>query len=371
MTRKNLNNIIKAGLLVILTTAFAPAKDTFTPAEQRQISIETPGLFSRSNAFSVDFSTLKASDYSFPLPVGKAEHDTENYNLVITTTRGDAVKAMFAGVVRLSRRDGRFGNVVVIRHSNGLETVYGDNAENLVKVGDHVRAGQTIAIVGGKSGRVFCSFAVMVNGARINPETLIEVGSHRLRKQEVVFKKSGSHIAVSVSRKERDEEAGYTAEHPNTTNHLDLRKIKDKDWAYPLPGCKVISDYGRRGGRTHAGVDLKTKPNDEIRAAFGGEVTMSGPYYGYGNYIIIKHPNGLETHYSHQSKNYVKKGQRVKAGEVIGLTGRTGRATTAHLHFETLFKGKRFNPSLLFNNSTNELRNHTLVLKGGVVKAEK
>lgn len=371
MKHTNLYNILTATLLAFMLTSFAPSKDTFTAAEQQQISIETPGLFSRSNAFSVDFSVLKPSEYSFPLPVGKVEQGSENYNLIITTKKGDAVKAMFDGTVRLSRNDGKFGNVIVIRHSNGLETVYGDNAENLVKVGQTVKAGQTIAIVGGRGQRVYCTFAVMVNGARINPETLIELGNHRLRKQEVVFRKSGSRITVTVTRKEAAEEAGYTQERPNTTNRLDLRKLKPKDWAYPLPGAKVISNYGYRGKRLHAGVDLKTKPNDEIRAAFDGVVTQSGPYYGYGNYIVIRHPNGLETHYSHQSRNYVKKGQSVKAGEVIGLTGRTGRATTAHLHFETLFKGKRFNPSQLFNHSTHQLREYTLVVKGGSVKAEK
>lgn len=359
------------GVIIVMMSSFAPVKDTFTPAEQQQISIETPGLFSRSNAFSVDFGALGSNEYSFPLPVGKAELEGGNANLRITTKKGDVVKAMFDGVVRFSRKDGKFGNVIVIRHSNGLETVYGDNAENLVKVGQSVKAGQSIAIVGGREGRVFCTFAIMVNGGRINPETLIEPASHRLRKQEVIFRKSGNRIAVAVSRKEKAEEKGYTASNPNTTNRLDLRKLKEHEWAYPLPGCKVISDYGYRGRRMHTGVDLKTKPNDKIYAAFDGEVTMSCLYHGYGNYIIIRHPNGLETHYSHQSRNYVRKGQKVKAGEVIGLTGRTGRATTAHLHFEAVFRGKRFNPSQLFNHATKQLRPHTLVVKGGAVKAEK
>lgn len=369
--RKKIRNLLVCGVVVVMMSSFAPVKDTFTPAEQQQISIETPGLFSRSNAFSVDFGSLKNSEYSFPIPVGKAELSDGNANLKITTKKGDAVKAMFDGVVRLSRKDGKFGNVIVIRHSNGLETVYGDNAENLVKVGQSVKAGQPVAIVGGREGQIFCTFAIMVNGGRINPETLLELASHRLRKQEVVFRKSGNRIAVAVSRREKVEEKGYTVSNPNTTTRLDLRKLKEGEWAYPLPGCKVISDYGRRGRRMHTGADLKTKPCDKIYAAFDGEVTMSRPYYGYGNYIIIKHPNGLETHYSHQSRNYVRKGQKVKAGEIIGLTGRTGRATTAHLHFETVFRGKRFNPALLFNHATGQLRSHTLIVKGGAVKAEK
>ena len=124
---------------------------------------------------------------------------------------------------------------------------------------------------------------------------------------------------------------------------------------FPLPGAKVISPYGKRGGRTHSGVDLKTKPGDKIYAAFEGEVIFSDVYHGYGNYIRIKHPNGLETCYSHNSKNLVKKGDYVKAGQVIALVGQTGRATTPHLHFEMRLNGKAQNPSNYF-----DMNNHTL-----------
>jgi murein DD-endopeptidase MepM/ murein hydrolase activator NlpD len=121
------------------------------------------------------------------------------------------------------------------------------------------------------------------------------------------------------------------------------------DWHFPLPGAKVISPYGKRGGRTHSGVDLKTKDKDSIYAAFEGEVVFSDKYYGYGNYIRIQHPNGLETCYSHNSKNLVKKGDRVKAGQVIALVGQTGRATTPHLHFEVRVNGKTRNPANYFD----------------------
>ena len=127
-------------------------------------------------------------------------------------------------------------------------------------------------------------------------------------------------------------------------------------WCYPLAGAKVISGYGRRGGRSHSGVDLKTKPNDEIRAAFDGEVVFSAKYSGYGNLIRILHGNGLETYYSHNSKNLVKVGDKVKAGDVIALTGRTGRATTEHLHFETRINGKAYDPSRYFDHQKHTIR---------------
>lgn len=123
-----------------------------------------------------------------------------------------------------------------------------------------------------------------------------------------------------------------------------------KDGCFPLPGAKVISHYhNNRGGHRHTGVDLKTKPNDPIYAVFDGVVTMSKSYYGYGNCIIIRHDNGMETLYSHNSKNLVKEGERVKCGQQIALTGRTGRATTEHLHFELRKNGKPQNPTALLD----------------------
>ena len=399
--RQRLGLVAVSGMLMLSLSSFMPAKNEFTAAEQQQVSIATPGLFAQSQAFNVDFEIFRAKEYSFPLPVGKASLTNGNSVMRIETSKGDAVKAMFDGYVRLSRKTESMGNVIVIRHDNGLETVYANNAENLMKVGQHVDAGQTIAIVGTKEGETYCEFSIMVNGARINPETIIELKSHKLRRQTVQFRKTGSRINItviggkdsSVSRNDKSDrndkgankKSGSRAgDHamtldPDEVNDpftitntflLDLEKIEEKAWAYPLPDARVISPYG--GARRHSGVDLKTKPNDEIYAAFDGEVVASGPYYGYGNCIRIKHAYGLETLYSHQSKNMVKKGDKVKAGQVIGLTGRTGRATTEHLHFEVSFGGKRLDPAIIFDHSNHKLKAATLHLtKGKGVKSVK
>ena len=387
--RRRIGLAAVSGMLMLSLSSFMPAKNEFTAAEQQQVSIATPGLFAQSQAFNVDFEIFRAKEYSFPLPVGKASLINGNSVMRISTAKGDAVKAMFDGYVRLSRKTESMGNVIVIRHDNGLETVYANNAENLVKVGQSIDAGQTIAIVGSRDGETYCDFSIMVNGARITPETIIELKSHKLRRQTVQFRKEGNRIGIkviggkdsSVSRNSGGLGKGRKAmtldpdevSDPFTitnTFRLDLEKIEEKAWAYPLPEAKVISPYG--GKRRHSGVDLKTKANDEIVAAFDGEVVASGPYFGYGNCIRIKHAYGLETLYSHQSKNFVKKGDKVKAGQVIGLTGRTGRATTEHLHFEMSFGGRRLDPAIVFDHSNHKLKAATLHLtKGKGVKSVK
>lgn len=404
-------SIVMSMLLCLFAflSSFTPVKNQFSAAEQQQISIPTPGLFDQSPAFNVDFEIFRAKEYSFPLPVGKASLVSGNSVLKIETTKGDAVKAMFDGYVRLSRKTESQGNVIVVRHDNGLETVYANNAENLVKVGQHVEAGQTIAIVGTKNEETYCEFSIMVNGGRINPETILEIKSHRLRRQTIQFRKNGNRVSVTVvggkdssvgnmeaAKKKESLDARVSTDKstgkskfsawpsgetldPDEVNdpfvltntfELDLQKIEAEHWAYPLPGAKVISPYG--GKRRHSGVDLKTCPNDEIVAAFDGVVIASGPYYGYGNCIRIKHAFGFETLYSHQSRNMVKKGDKVKAGQVIGLTGRTGRATTEHLHLEMSFDGKRFDPAMIFDHANRKLKTSTLQLsKGKSLKLKK
>lgn len=140
---------------------------------------------------------------------------------------------------------------------------------------------------------------------------------------------------------------------------IHLEDVPDSAYSFPLPGGKVISHYGSRGG--HTGDDIKTRANDTIRSVFDGVVRMEKYYGGYGKVIVVRHPNGIETVYSHNSKDLVTTGDSVRAGQAIALTGRTGRATTEHLHFEIRINGQHFNPKLLFNMNTRELLKRTLI----------
>ena len=101
---------------------------------------------------------------------------------------------------------------------------------------------------------------------------------------------------------------------------------------------KVYSPFGPRRRRRHQGVDLPLHTGDPVYAAFDGKVRLSKYHRGYGNLVIIRHENGLETFYGHLSRREVEPGDWVRAGEVIGLGGSTGRSNGPHLHFETRYQ---------------------------------
>lgn len=106
----------------------------------------------------------------------------------------------------------------------------------------------------------------------------------------------------------------------------------------------VTSNYGSRHGRQHQGVDIDLETGDTVVSAFDGVVRMSRYYYGYGNMVVVRHHNGLETLYGHLSKVLVEPGQMLKAGQSLGLGGNTGHSFGSHLHFEIRFMGQPIDP---------------------------
>ena len=95
----------------------------------------------------------------------------------------------------------------------------------------------------------------------------------------------------------------------------------------------------------HAGVDIAAPAGSEIKAALAGKVTFSGTAVGYGNMVEIDHGIGMVTRYAHNASNLVTAGEQIKAGQVIAVVGRTGRATGTHLHFEVRQRGKPVDPA--------------------------
>lgn len=133
---------------------------------------------------------------------------------------------------------------------------------------------------------------------------------------------------------------------------------KEQHWAKPLERIVVTSVFGYRWRRFHHGADLSLKMGEPIYALFDGIVRIAAFDRGYGNYVVMRHYNGLETLYAHMSKITSEVGQVIKAGEPIGLGGSTGWSTGPHLHLEVRYAGSTLNPFELcdFYDSENLIR---------------
>ncbi len=128
----------------------------------------------------------------------------------------------------------------------------------------------------------------------------------------------------------------------------------------------VTSDFGfRKGWRFHYGIDTRLKIGDSICTSFDGMVRIVKRGKAYGNYVVIRHFNGLETVYAHLSKTFVKDNQVVRAGEVIALGGNTGRSTGPHLHYEIRYLGQPIPPRELIDFETYAAKTKTVNLCAG------
>lgn len=133
---------------------------------------------------------------------------------------------------------------------------------------------------------------------------------------------------------------------------------------FHLPVVNTLtSKFGWRDGRMHNGIDIDLEVWDPVVSAFPGVVRMARSHGGYGRVVVVRHYNGLETIYAHLHRYKVKEGDRVEAGQVLGLGGSSGHSTGSHLHFEVRFKGKPINPLSFISFDDQALVNDTLVLK--------
>ena len=182
-----------------------------------------------------------------------------------------------------------------------------------------------------------------------------------IARQAPIDKKLKSVDSLALQKQIRAEQSEYPALslYPNWNNQYvhaygnaiipDTYTIDLTGFHMPTPSTKITSPFGPRWRRMHNGLDLKVNIGDTIVAAFDGKVRIvKYERRGYGKYVVIRHDNGLETVYGHLSKQLVEENQLVKAGEVIGLGGNTGRSTGSHLHFETRFLGIAINPIYMF-----------------------
>ena len=136
-------------------------------------------------------------------------------------------------------------------------------------------------------------------------------------------------------------------------------------YVHPIKGV-INSKYGWRRSRWHKGIDIDLEIGDPVYAAFDGVVRIQRYNRGgFGNYVMIRHYNGVETLYGHLSKSLVKINQSVRAGDIIGYGGSTGRSSGPHLHFEVRLMGQAFDPARIIDFKTYQLKdtqiyvNHT------------
>lgn len=149
---------------------------------------------------------------------------------------------------------------------------------------------------------------------------------------------------------------------PDTLRIPLIDASNDHNFTYPFKNY-VTSPFGQRRNYWHFGTDIKVNYRDTIRCALDGIVRIvTNDRYGYGKVVVVRHHYGLETLYGHMSKTCAKNNQEIKSGDVIGLGGRTGRATGHHLHFEIRFCGEPFDPAEVLNYENYTLQSDTLIL---------
>ena len=133
-------------------------------------------------------------------------------------------------------------------------------------------------------------------------------------------------------------------------------------FVFPCRGSFALA-YGKTKRNTfHTGIDFFLQENDPVYACFDGVVRMAREYGDYGKIVVIRHYNGLETVYSHLNKVAVSENQIMKAGDIVGLAGKTGNTQEVLLHFETRFFNEYFNPALLIDLETRSLSSNMLTL---------
>jgi murein DD-endopeptidase MepM/ murein hydrolase activator NlpD len=164
----------------------------------------------------------------------------------------------------------------------------------------------------------------------------------------------------------------WLTEHWNTTVYNPYKKerktypfnivFSDSTYASPIDRKKVItSRYGWRNRRAHKGIDIDLITGDSVRTLFDGKVRYVNYHSGHGKTVVVRHYNGVETAYTHLSKQLVKVNDIVKKGQAVGKGGTTGNARGSHLHLEVSFKGIYIHPEYLFNfNKENTLRSQNI-----------
>jgi murein DD-endopeptidase MepM/ murein hydrolase activator NlpD len=207
--------------------------------------------------------------------------------------------------------------------------------------------------------------------ALINQINLFVVNELPYIKKNFAYWEDTSSIPASSLYKTWNSEHAFIVEDisdlKDTTLILQLEGDLIGYYQSPLDKIVVTSFFGPRYGRQHKGIDLDLEVWDPVKVVFPGVVKTAKYYGGYGRVVVVRHYNGLETLYAHLHKIKVKPGDKVNAGDVIGLGGSSGRSTGSHLHFECRFRGWPINPKQIIDFNEERLITDKLVIQAGAL----
>lgn len=156
----------------------------------------------------------------------------------------------------------------------------------------------------------------------------------------------------------------FDISHLNDTSIIPLCSESSCGYVHPFPG-EVTSNFGPRKKRFHYGIDIDLETGDYVGAAFDGKVRIVKNSQSYGNVVVVRHNNGLETFYAHLSKINVEVGQNLFAGDLVGLGGNTGHSRGSHLHFEVRYLGRPIDPNTIISFDQHKLVSDAFTLNKG------
>ncbi|MCX7985535.1 MAG: M23 family metallopeptidase [Bacteroidales bacterium] len=215
----------------------------------------------------------------------------------------------------------------------------------------------------------FTNIAVLATDITDNiPQTVVEDSSRVVEEQEDEFQNFLDTVFMGVDTLywncKMINSGRFDSKAMTDTIRIPLNDSSLNGLRYCHPFKNYISsNFGPRRFIFHYGVDIKLYKGDPVCAAFDGIVRLTKyDRRGFGNVVVIRHPFGLETIYGHLSKTLVTPMQKVKAGDIIGLGGNSGRSTGSHLHFEIRYRGEPFDPNYFIDFNEYKLKTDTLVL---------
>ena len=197
---------------------------------------------------------------------------------------------------------------------------------------------------------VFAVFALSSHIYHLKKEKELKQIIEKQQKQIVQLKEEKSTLITSIEKLATEKISSTKKRYQRKKVSYRRRYISRKiPYGLPLKGV-ITSKFGYRPDpftgviKFHSGIDIKATYKQPVRATADGIVKFSGWMRGYGKVVVIKHKNGYETWYAHLAYKRVGKNQPVRAGQIIGYAGRTGRTTGVHLHYEIRKNGKPVNP---------------------------